>query len=193
MMHPVMRNLLRASAMGLLLCAGHTVFGFNLRINGVVTEYLTGDLITNGLVRLYRDGVKMDQVETGVSGKYAFVLDNNAKYVLRFSAPGHQTKCFAIDTHGLQWEGDDKVKEQWVEMTLFQRLEDMDLSFFDLPMGMARFEPATGLVSWDTDYDKRIREQVQGIMSEYERRMTAMADATAGKGRLRRTHDAAAR
>lgn len=188
-----MKTLLRASLFGLLLSAGLASYGSNLRITGVVTEYLSGDVITNGLVRLYKDGVKQDQTETGAFGKYAFVLDNNAKYVLRFSAPGHQTKCFTIDTHGLDWEGDHKVKEQWVEMTLFQRLDDMDLSFFDLPMGMAKFEPATGLVSWDQDYDKRIREQVQGIMSEYERRMTAMAEASAGKATLRHAHHADAR
>lgn len=76
-------------------------------------------------------------------------------------------------------------------MTLFERIADMDLSFFDLPMGQARFEPATGLLSWDDAYDQRIREQVQSIMSEYERRMTATADASAtalSTGAVRRTH-----
>ena len=109
----------------------------------------------------------------------------------RFSAPGHQTKCFTVDTHGLEWEGGQKTKDVFVEMTLFERIADMDLSFFDLPMGQARFEPATGLLSWDDAYDQRIREQVQSIMSEYERRMTATADASAtalSTGAVRRTH-----
>ncbi len=169
---------------------------YNLRIHGVVTEYLSGELVTDALVRVYKDGVKQQAEETGLLGRYGFTLDNNAKYVLRFSAPGHQTKCFTIDTHGLEWDGESKTKELFVEMTMFTRLSDMDLSFFDLPMGQASFEPATGLVSWDTDYDQRIRSEVQSLMIDYERRMNTMADATssaAHKGSLRREHGGASR
>jgi len=171
------------------------VHAFNLRVHGIVTEYLTGELVSDALVRVYKDGVKQQAEETGLLGRYGFTLDNNAKYVLRFSAPGHQTKCFTIDTHGLEWDGENKTKDLFVEMTMFQRLSDMDLSFFDLPMGQARFEPATGLVSWDTDYDQRIRSEVQSLMIDYERRMTTMADATssAHKGTMRREHGGAAR
>ena len=169
---------------------------YNLRIHGVVTEYLSGELVTDALVRVYKDGVKQQAEETGLMGRYSFTLDNNAKYVLRFSAPGHQTKCFTIDTHGLEWDGENRTRELFVEMTMFTRLSDMDLSFFDLPMGQATFEPATGLVSWDTDYDQRIRPEVQSLMIDYERRMTTMADATSSslpKGSLRREHGGAAR
>lgn len=150
---------------------------YSLKVQGVVTEYLSGQLVTNALVRVYKDGVKQYAEETGSFGRYAFTLDNNAKYVLRFSAPGHQTKCFSVDTHGLVWKDGGGTKEVFVEMTLFTKVPDMDLSYFDLPMGMAHFEPATGLVSWDQEYDARIRSEVQSIMAEYERRMTATADA----------------
>ena len=163
---------------------------YNLRVHGIVTEYITGELVTDALVRVYKDGVKQQAEVTGLLGRYGFTLDNNAKYVLRFSAPGHQTKCFTIDTHGLEWEGENKTKDLFVEMTMFTRLSDMDLSFFDLPMGQARFEPATGLVSWDTEYDQRIRSEVQSLMIDYQRRMTTMAEATssAHKGAVRREH-----
>lgn len=163
-----------ALACGLLTQA----HAYNLRVHGIVTEYLTGELVSDALVRVYKDGVKQQAEQTGVLGRYAFTLDNNAKYVLRFSAPGHQTKCFTIDTHGLEWEGENKSKDLFVEMTLFQKLADMDLSFFDMPMGIAFFEPATGLVRWDTDYDQRIRPEVQSLMIGYTRRMTAIADAS---------------
>jgi hypothetical protein len=154
------------------------VQAYTLKVHGVVTEYLSGAVITNALVRVYKDGVKQKAEETGILGLYAVKLDNNARYVIRFSAPGHQTKCFSVDTHGLAWEGDARVKDLFVEMTLFERIPDMDLNYFDLPMGMARFQPATGLVTWDDEYDARIRSEVQSIMAEYERRMTATADAS---------------
>jgi hypothetical protein len=172
------------------------VQAFDLKVHGVVTEYLSGTVITNALVRIYKDGVKQQAEETGILGVYAVKLDNNARYVIRFSAPGHQTKCFSVDTHGLAWEGDNKTKDLFVEMTLFERISDMDLSYFDLPMGMARFQPATGLVTWDEQYDSRIRAEVQAIMGEYERRMTATADASASTGSdeaMRSKHSLSAR
>ena len=191
-----MRNLVLGSSLGFAMLASTSAEAFNLKVHGVVTDYLTGELVTNGLVRVYKDGVKEHAEQTGLLGQYAYTLANNALYVLRFSAPGCQTKCFTIDTHGLAWEGENKVKDLFVEMTLFQRISDMDLSFFDLPMGQARFEPATGFISWDTDYDLRIRNEVQSIMSEYQRRMTAVADATSSirsEGLVSRKHSGSAR
>lgn len=163
---------------------------YELRVHGVVTEYLTGEAVTNAVMKVYRNGEKVHAEPTGLLGLYAFTLDNHARYVLRFSAPGHQTKCFTVDTHGLEWEGAQRTKDVFVEITLFESISGMDLSFFDLPMGQAHFEPATGLLRWDEEYDQRIRGQVQAIMSDYERRMTAMADAEgmveqAGAGRRR--------
>ena len=78
-------------------------------------------------------------------------------------------------------------------MTLFERISDMDLSYFDLPMGMARFQPATGLVTWDEEYDQRIRAEVQTIMSEYERRMTATADVSVPQQVVSSAHTRSAR
>lgn len=190
-----MRRTITLASLALVCGLFTEAHAYNLRVHGVVTEYLTGELITDALVRVYKDGVKQQAEETGMLGRYGFTLDNNAKYVLRFSAPGHQTKCFTIDTHGLEWDGENKTKDLFVEMTMFQKLADMDLSFFDLPMGQAEFEPATGLVNWDLAYDLRIREEVQSLMIDYERRMTAMADATSSsvKGTARRQHGGVSR
>jgi hypothetical protein len=89
------------------------------------------------------------------------------------------TKCFTVDTHGLEWEGDHKEKDLVVEMTMVERTSGMDLSFFDMPMGMAFFEPATGLVRWDAEYDRKVRPKVEGLMAEYQRLMTAQASTAA--------------
>lgn len=152
---------------------------FSLKVKGVVTDYLTGQTMEHVLVRVYKDGAKVSTAETGAMGHYAVELENNHAYVLRFSGPGLVTKCFTVDTHGMEWVGDDRRKELEVEMTMLERTTAMDLSLFDMPMGRASFEPATGLVSWDTDYDRSLRPQVEGLMNEYQRLMTAQASAAA--------------
>jgi hypothetical protein len=169
----MIKALLTAAFIGTQVMAS----AFSLRVTGVVTDYLTGSSMEHVLVRVYRDGVKVSAEETGLLGRYAVKLENNAEYVIRFSGPGLVTKCFTIDTHGLVWEGAEKVKDLEVEMTMFERTTSLDLSFFDMPMGRATFEPATGLVSWDTDYDSKIRPQVEALMGQYQRMMTAQASA----------------
>ena len=150
---------------------------FSLRVTGVVTDLMTSASLENVLVSVFRDGAIVNAQETGLLGRYAMKLENDADYVIRFSGPALVTKYFTIDTHGLVWEGADKVKVLEVQMTMIERITCLDLSFFDMPMGRAFFEPATGLVSWDTDYDRKIRPQLEALMGQYQRMMTAQASA----------------
>jgi hypothetical protein len=137
-----------------------------LRVHGLVTDHNDRTPLAQALVRVYKDGVKQAAFTTGAGGRYHVVLENNAHYVIRFSMPGRVTKCFAVDTHGPAWEGDERAMDLEVEMTLFERQDGLDLSFFDLPMGLARFTPMTGMVSWNADYEQRVRPEVDRLMAE---------------------------
>ncbi|MFT3885924.1 MAG: carboxypeptidase-like regulatory domain-containing protein [Flavobacteriales bacterium] len=174
-----MRTAVRLLLFATLALGVGTAQAWDLRVRGLVTEYLGGTPITNATIRVYKDGVVQYNEPSGSFGRYAFTLDNNARYILRFSAPGHQTKCFSVDTHGLARNAEKGTKDVFVEMTLFQKVQGLDLSYFDLPMGIARFEPWTGLLTWDQDYDGRIRPEVRAIMDEYERRTMPMPTTTA--------------
>ncbi|MCB0794966.1 MAG: carboxypeptidase regulatory-like domain-containing protein [Flavobacteriales bacterium] len=169
---------LRTTMLLSLFIGSFDVSAARLQVTGLVTNKVTGGPIEHALVRVYKDGVKQYILHTGSTGRYDVLLDNNAHYVIRFSLPGHVTKCFTVDTHGSEWENDHQVEKVFVEMTLFPDLDELDLSFFDLPMGMARFQPMTGHLGWDEAYDERIRERVNDLMSEYER-MLLQRNATA--------------
>ena len=145
----------------------------HLRIVGMVTDKFSAAPLADAQVRVYRNGEKVRTVTTAHNGRYEVLLDNNADYVIRFVLPGHVTKCFTVSTHGPVWEGDQSIKEVFIEMTLFERVPDMDLSFFDLPMGMARFDPLDGRMDWDEEYDGRIRGEVSALMEEVTRALAA--------------------
>jgi hypothetical protein len=81
-----------------------------------------------------------------------------------------------VDTHGLVWEGEDSMKELFVEMTMIEAINGIELDFFDMPVGRLRFEPATGLVSWNKDYEQWIRPQVEAIMQRYDALYSATAE-----------------
>lgn len=173
------RGVLKALSIAALLLAHLPVDAFTLKITGLVSNYHTGEPLENALVRVYRDGVKVEAIPSNAFGRYSVRLENDADYVFRFSMPGYATKCFGVDTHGLVWEGEDNVKELFVEMTMIETIPTMDLEFFDMPVGRLRFEPATGLVSWNKDYEAWIRPLVEERMREYDQRWTELATNTA--------------
>ena len=136
-----------------------------LRVGGQVTDMDTRKGMGGVLVRVYKDGVKQHIHTTNASGRYLFMLDNNASYVIRFSMPGRITKCFAVDTHGPEWENDGRTIDLEVEMTLFEAIPGRDFSFFDLPLGMARFTPMTGVIAWNKEYEDRVKPEVDRLMT----------------------------
>lgn len=137
-----------------------------LRLHGEVTDHTTREPLGEVLVRVYRNGVKERAFHTGAGGKYTVPLDREGDYIIRFSLPGHVTKCYAVDTHGDEWQGDTREVTVDVEMTMFEQVEGMDFSLFDLPMGLARFCPTTGFLKWDKDYEEHIRPEVDRVMNE---------------------------
>lgn len=162
-----MLRILLLSCSLLIAALAHAV---QLRVHGSVTDLLERTPLADVEVRVYKDGVKQQVLRTGNSGAYEVMLDNNASYVIRFMQAGRVTKCFAVHTHGGAWADDKRVMDLEVEMTLFRPVEGVDLSWFDLPMGMARFQPMTGHVSWNADYERRIRGEAERLMAEVKQR-----------------------
>ncbi len=156
----------------------------DLRLHGEVTRYASRAPLDQVLVRVYRNGIKEQTFSTGNGGNYTIDLERDGNYVIRFSLPGHVTKCFAVDTHGTAWQGDRREVSVDVEMTLFESVPDMDLSLFDLPMGLARFCPTTGFLSWDAEYEARMRSEVARLMEEVRLRKAAAISASGQPGAI---------
>ncbi len=147
---------------------------FRLHLNGLVTDYATQQPMSAARVRIYKNGVMQRVARTGALGQYSIILDNHADYVVRVDAPGYQVKCITIDTQGLEWESDRRVSHLEVEMRLPTLQSGIDLSYFDLPLGMARFEPATGLTRWNMTYERIVNAAAQEVMARYDQRCMEM-------------------
>jgi len=151
-----------------LLMCGQDAVAMRLRLNGLVTEHATLKPLASARVRIYKDGVLMRASATNAMGKYSITLENQHSYVVRVDAPGHQGKCITLDTHGMEWEGDARQSTVEVEMRLPAFCKDVDLSYFDLPMGMAFFEPATGRTRWSVKYEQSLTAAVRELMGRYD-------------------------
>ena len=170
----------RLTTFGMILGAMLTAtsaHGSCLKIEGVVRDHATGEPVDGAVARLYKNGVKVDAEMTTGRGKFMFELDNNAQYIVRVGMEGHVTKCFEILTYGPEWEGRSVKCNLDVEMTLMPRVEGTDLAFFDMPLGLARFEPLTGSIVWNKAYEQGILPQWTAVMEQYDAQRSMLVAA----------------
>ncbi len=164
----------------LMLLLGLTVFstvGYaaTIKVEGMVRELNNAKAMKGALVRLYKDGLKIYADPTSSNGKFQFKLQNNAVYVIRVSAPGHITKCFQIDTRGSSWVGDNSVNSLKVEMNMMEQVEGFDHSFFDMPLGLAKYNPVTGYLAWNKKYEGQLEPELIALMEEYGDKLVLLA------------------
>jgi hypothetical protein len=171
----------RLALAALLAVIAAPLLAIQLRVTGTVTAYGTHAPLEHAVVKVYKDGVRIDVFTTNDQGRYNVLLDNGAEYVLRFSRAGRVSKCYSVDTRGAIWEGDNRIMDLEVEMTLFEPAADLDLSWFDMPMGMARFNPMTGHVAWNAEYERRVRPEVDRLMAEIALRREPLAAVRADR------------
>jgi hypothetical protein len=169
MFHP--RTLICAFALAMLAPA----YGIQLRVHGVVLGLFDNSPIAEVAVKVYRNGEQLPVVRTVSNGRYALLLDNNAEYVLRFTKAGKVSKSYTIDTRGAAWENDKRIQDLEIDIVLFEPVAGLDLGWFDMPMGMARFNPMTGHVAWSADYERRIRPEAERLTAEVALRYEATA------------------
>jgi hypothetical protein len=155
-----------------MLAPAHAI---QLRVHGAVLGLVDGAPIAEVSVKLYRNGELHQVVRTAANGRYGILLDNNSEYVLRFTKAGKVCKSYTIDTRGAAWENDKRVQDLEIDIILFDAVADLDLGWFDMPMGMARFNPMTGHVAWSADYERRIRPEAERLTAEVALRFEATA------------------
>ena len=166
---------LRLLSLALFGCLLASVgFAAQLRVHGRVFHHDSSRPLGQVQVKVYRNGERLPSIHTSENGSYSLLLDDRAEYVLRFTHPGMVSKCFTVDTQGAVWENDRKVVDLEVEIRLFEPVEGMDMGWFDMPLGMARFTPMTGHLAWNADYEQRVRPMVDKLMAERAQRLQGL-------------------
>lgn len=150
-------------------------YGIQLRVHGTVLRLLDKQPESGVLVKVYRNGERQQTVLADANGNYSILLDNHAEYVLRFTKPGHVNKSYTIDTRGAAWDNDRRTQDLEIDILLFEPVADLDLGWFDMPMGMARFNPMTGHVAWSAEYESKVRPEAERLTAELLLRYEAIA------------------
>jgi hypothetical protein len=113
---------MRDLILGVFMVCSLPTWAVELRLHGQVTDHSARTPLTEVLVRVYRNGVKERAFTTGPGGRYTVELERGGNYIIRFSLPGHITKCYAggyerccmarRSPRGFRGCGNDHVRER---------------------------------------------------------------------------------
>ncbi len=140
----------------------------NVYVYGTVKDYTTAKKLDAVTVAVYKNGVKLTETVTSANGKYEFNLDYGSDFKIVYSKAGIVSKFINIDTRNIPEEERAGGHGMNVEMTLFNELPGVDFSILQQPIGKAKYDAASGDVTWDLQYTDQIRSELARLMKEYD-------------------------
>ena len=60
-------------------------------------------------------------------------------------------------------------------MTMMEEVKGFDHSYFDMPLGLAKYNPTTGFLSWSKKYEAQLTPELVQLMEEYNDRVELYA------------------
>jgi hypothetical protein len=159
----------RLGVLALLMAGALPVSAFHIVLSGVVTRHPTGEALKGVQVRLVKDSVERETVMTGNNGRYELYLERGYDYQVWFQRSDLVTKFVRIDAREIPLKPDVPFFEMDLQMTMFNWIPEMDLSFFLQPVGLAEYKHSVRNLSWDVDYTRRRMVEMERIMVAYDR------------------------
>lgn len=160
-------------ALVIALLAPASCAAFHIHVYGIVTDHFSGQPIRNVQVMLVKDSIERETVSTAWNGKYELYLERGYAYEIHFKREGMVTKFVAIDAREIPLFPDVPHFEMDLQMSMFEHIDDYDLSIFDEPVGRAEYKHSVRNLNWNVDYTEARRTQLIRVMIGYERELVA--------------------
>jgi tetratricopeptide (TPR) repeat protein len=137
----------------------------NLAIDGLVKEE-TGGRLTGAKVALYRDGVQVETQTSERNGRFEFFLDFDHEFTIRVSKSGFVEKIIYVNTHGVPPDEQAFGYEWPITVELFTRVEGVDYSLLEKPIGKIYYEERVQNFVGDNAYMRQIEDELKRLENE---------------------------
>jgi hypothetical protein len=137
-------------------------------VYGTVKHYVTSVPMEGAWVVVQRDGVKADQLVTDSAGRYEVHLAYDHVYTLFYMDAGKVSKHVRIDLKGIPPPVRVGGHGMNVDVTLFPAYPCLEVPELEQPIGLACYDPADSLISWDIAYTEGIRRAIGRSMQRYD-------------------------
>ena len=145
----------------------------NLAVDGTVKDE-NGGRISGATIALYQDGVELKRVNTGNNGRFDLYLDFGHEYIIEIAKSTYVSKKLYLNTNNVP------VDEQlWgyefggFVVDMFKRMEGVDYSILDKPIGKVYYEPNVENFVDDKLYTREIKQEVDRLEDAQKERIKA--------------------
>ncbi len=147
---------------------------WELEVSARIKKEETKKRMEGVTVTIKRNGTVWKTLKTDANGGFGAMLPSDAIYMVAFSMPGHVTKRIEFSTKFVP-EEDAKYGLDFAgfEVTLFEKIEDLDVSILDQPIAKIAFDPEIGYMDFDAAYTKSIKKELDRLKQELADRLKA--------------------
>ncbi|MCB0484271.1 MAG: hypothetical protein KDC37_06885, partial [Flavobacteriales bacterium] len=160
---------LRRIAISVLIVMSSTVYGQMERLT------VTGDMadgfadMTGAFVNVLVDGQKLKRIDADKSGNFKFDLEFGRDYVIEFRKQFYATKRVEVHLRNVTPEMVDiGCKPRGWEVGMLKKVEGIDYSMLDKPVGKVFYEPEFKCFDWDAGYSLQVMDELAKLTKELE-------------------------
>lgn len=139
----------------------------DIEISGSVIE--NRDKLEGATVEIYTNNALVNKIVIDKTGKYEFSLNYDKIYTVVYSKPGYVSKRLSFNTTGIPPEAQEFGFEyDDVEVSLFKKIEGLDVSILEQPVGKIFYDPEYGTLEYDAEYTKTIKSKLEKLFKDLE-------------------------
>ncbi len=139
-----------------------------LELSGIVADADNGKKLDGVNINIIADGASESNFYTD-GGKYYYQLKFGKNYMVVYSRTGYVTKKLNINTNGVPPEKQNKIKDLEIEMTLFEKIQGMDYSLLNQPIGKSAYN-GKDEIAWDFAYTSQMNQKIEALIAEYKKK-----------------------
>ena len=149
---------------------GHTQDANNLALDATVKDQDGGKLAGVDIV-VIQDGALVEKVKTRNNGRFDLLLDFDHEYIIEANRPGFVSKRMYVNTNNVPED-----EQLWgyeyggFAIDLFKNIEGVDFSILDKPVAKIYYDPNAQNFTYDKTYTKQIKQQLDELLNEYEKK-----------------------
>lgn len=148
-----------------------------LMLSGDVLEYFSEKAMPGVSIKATNNGTYASSVIADGRGKYKLLLDFEKEYLVIFEKAGFISKKIIISTKGVPPDERDRIADLLLQMTLFKKEKDLNVSFLDQPIGKAQYMSQSKEIDWNMSYTAPITQKLNGILTKFKAQKRAQEEA----------------
>lgn len=150
----------------------------NLAIDGLVKDE-DGGKLTGAKIALYQDGKQINTQTSERSGRFEFFLEFDHEFTIKVSKAGYVDKIIYINTNGVP-EDEQAFGYEWpITVELFKRMDGVDYSMLDKPIGKIYYEANVQNFVGDNAYLRLIKDELKRLEDAQKAAIKAAAQQLA--------------